>query len=60
MHHRDLRHACATLLLPKGVHPKIVSGMLIEVMGRALDAVTPCYAGGFFEHRGYRPLAQLL
>ena len=24
----DLRHTCATLLLAKGVHPKIVSEML--------------------------------
>ncbi len=33
---------------------------LIEAMGRALDAVTPGDAEGFFEHRGYRPLAQPL
>lgn len=33
---------------------------LIEAMGRALDAVTESDARGFFEHRGYRPLAQPL
>jgi transposase len=33
---------------------------LLEVMGRALDAVTASDARGFFEHRGYRPLAQPL
>jgi transposase len=33
---------------------------LLEAMGRALDAVTASDARGFFEHRGYRPLAQLL
>jgi transposase len=33
---------------------------LLEAMGRALDAVTPSDARGFFEHRGYRPLAQPL
>ena len=33
---------------------------LIEAMGRALDAVTASDARGFFEHRGYRPLAQSL
>jgi transposase len=33
---------------------------LLEAMGRALDAVTASDAWGFFEHRGYRPLAQLL
>jgi transposase len=33
---------------------------LIEAMGRALDAVTASDARGFFEHRGYRPLAQPL
>lgn len=32
----------------------------LEAMGRALDAVTASDAQGFFEHRGYRPLAQLL
>jgi site-specific recombinase XerD len=25
---QEIRHACATLLLTKGVHPKIVSEML--------------------------------
>jgi integrase len=60
MRFHDLRHTCATLLLTKGVHLEIVSEMLIEAMGRALDAVTPGDAGGFFEHRGYRPLAQPL
>jgi transposase len=33
---------------------------LIEAMGKALDAVTASDARGFFEHRGYRPLAQPL
>jgi transposase len=33
---------------------------LIEAMGRALGAVTASDARGFFEHRGYRPLAQPL
>jgi len=33
---------------------------LLEAMGRALDAVTASDAKGFFEHRGYRPLAQPL
>ena len=33
---------------------------LIGAMGRALDAVTSSDARGFFEHRGYRPLAQPL
>ena len=33
---------------------------LVEAMGRALDAVTASDASGFFEHRGYRPLAQPL
>jgi len=33
---------------------------LLEAMGRALDAVTASDARGFFEHRGYRLLAQPL
>jgi transposase len=33
---------------------------LIEAMGRALDAVTPREASGFFAHCGYRPMDQLL
>jgi transposase len=33
---------------------------LLEAMGRALDAVSASDARGFFEHRGYRPLAQPL
>jgi transposase len=33
---------------------------LIEAMGRALEAVSASDARGFFEHRGYRPLAQPL
>jgi transposase len=33
---------------------------LLEAMGRALDAVTANDARGFFEHRGYRLLAQSL
>jgi transposase len=33
---------------------------LLEAMGRALDTVTASDARGFFEHRGYRPLAQPL
>ncbi len=33
---------------------------LIEAIGRALEAVRGKDAGGFFEHRGYRPAAQLL
>ena len=33
---------------------------LLEAMGRSLDAVTASDAQGFFEHRGYRPLAQPL
>lgn len=35
-------------------------GALLEAMGRALDAVSASDARGFFEHRGYRPLAQPL
>jgi transposase len=33
---------------------------LVEAMGWSLDAVTASDARGFFEHRGYRPLAQPL
>jgi transposase len=33
---------------------------LIEAMGRALETVTASDARGFFEHRGYRLLAQTL
>jgi transposase len=33
---------------------------LIEAMGRALDAITPQDARGFFEHCGYRLLGQTL
>jgi transposase len=33
---------------------------LVEAMGRALDAVTARDAHGFFEHRGYRVVGQLL
>ena len=33
---------------------------LLEAMGGALDAVSASDARGFFEHRGYRPLAQSL
>jgi transposase len=33
---------------------------LLEAMGRALDAVTTSDARGFFEHRGYRQMAQPL
>jgi transposase len=36
------------------------SGALIEAMGRALETVTASDAWGYFEHRGYRPLAQPL
>lgn len=32
----DLRHTCATLLLAKGVHPKIVS----EMLGHSSIAIT--------------------
>ena len=32
----DLRHTCATLLLTRGVHPKIVS----EMLGHSLVAIT--------------------
>ncbi len=32
----DLRHACATLLLTKGVHPKVVS----EMLGHSSMAIT--------------------
>jgi integrase len=32
----DLRHTCATLLLTRGVHPKIVS----EVLGHSSIAIT--------------------
>ena len=32
---RDLRHTCATLLLGKGVHPKIVQ----ELLGHATIAI---------------------
>jgi transposase len=35
-------------------------GVLIEAMGRALDAVTASDTRGFFEHRGCRALDQLL
>jgi transposase len=33
---------------------------LVEAMGRALDAVTASDARGFFEHSGYRQMAQSL
>ena len=33
---------------------------LVEAMGRALSAVSGHDARGFFDHCGYRPLAQLL
>jgi transposase len=33
---------------------------LLEAMGRALDALTASDARGFFEHRGYRQMAQPL
>ena len=33
---------------------------LVEAMGRALDAVTAGDARGFFEHRGYRVVGQVL
>jgi transposase len=33
---------------------------LVEAMGRAISAVTPQDVRGFFEHRGYRLLAQQL
>jgi transposase len=33
---------------------------LVEAMGRAISAVTPRDAQGFFEHRGYRVVAQQL
>lgn len=33
---------------------------LVEAMGRALSAVSPQDAQGFFEHAGYRPVGQLL
>ena len=35
-------------------------GALVEAMGRALSAVSGHDARGFFNHCGYRPLAQLL
>ncbi len=34
--------------------------VLIEAMGRALEALTVSDARSFFEHRGYRALDQLL
>ena len=34
--------------------------VLIEAMGRALEALTARDARGFFEHRGYQILGQLL
>ena len=34
--------------------------VLIEAMGRALEALTVRDARGFFEHRGYHATAQLL
>ena len=34
--------------------------VLIEAMGRALEALTARDARNFFEHRGYRALDQLL
>ncbi len=33
---------------------------LLEVLGEALSAVSARDAGGYFEHAGYRPQAQLL
>jgi transposase len=33
---------------------------MIEAMGRALDAITPQDARGFFEHCGYQLLVQSL
>ena len=35
-------------------------GALVEAMGRALSAASGHDARGFFDHCGYRPLAQLL
>jgi integrase len=37
MRFHDLRHTCATLLLTKGVHPKIVS----EMLGHSSIVITP-------------------
>ena len=34
--HHDLRHTCATVLLTKGIHPKIVS----EMLGHSSIAIT--------------------
>ena len=34
--YHDLRHSCATLLLTKGVHPKLVS----EMLGHSSVAIT--------------------
>jgi transposase len=34
--------------------------LVVEAMGRALEAVTTQDARGFFEHRGYRTMGQLL
>ena len=36
MRFHDLRHTCATLLLTKGVHPKVVS----EMLGHSSIAIT--------------------
>ena len=36
IHFHDLRHTCATLLLTKGIHPKIVS----EMLGHSSIAIT--------------------
>ena len=36
MRFQDLRHTCATLLLTKGVHPKVVS----EMLGHANISIT--------------------
>jgi transposase len=35
-------------------------GLVVEAMGRALEAVTTRDTRGFFEHRGYRTMDQLL
>ena len=59
-HRRGLRQAFAklkALLRRAGARTREA---LLEAMGRALDAVTASDARSFFEHRGYRPLAQSL
>jgi len=58
----DLRHTCATLLLTKGVHPKIVSEMLghssvsitLDTYSHVLPGMQEVAATAMGEALGYR------